>query len=104
VENVCNDRVTRRRRGTSAHIAAIPFVLWSNVVEEEDHRRNWRPAGQSALIRSGGSEPMSPLAWQRAATNPSQLSAVSAARHLSTRHRDHWTPPAGSHNIKPIIH
>jgi hypothetical protein len=42
--------VTRRRRGTSARIPAIAFLLMrEDVVEEEDNRRTRRLAGQSGL-------------------------------------------------------
>jgi hypothetical protein len=72
--NIRDDHVTRRRRGTSAHIAPIALLLLELMsVEEEDSRRNRRPAGQSALIRCGASEVVIRLAAGR---HPAAASAL----------------------------
>jgi hypothetical protein len=94
------DSPPRRHLGT--HRRDRSCANGDDVVEEEDNRRNRRPAGQSALIRFGANEVVVRLAAGR---HPAAGSAPrNAARHLSTRHCDQWTAPAGTHNIEAIIH
>jgi hypothetical protein len=94
--------VTRRRRGTSAHIAAIALLLMVTmssrkkiIVETGGPLVNWL---SSAALR------VRVIRLAAGRLTPPQSRRRSAARHPGTRHYDLWTAPAGIHNIEAIIH